>query len=390
MAVYGRTVKERQEREREINERYALTLQNANKKKEKRQSKRQSVDVLRNKIVTDLTSEYIIRPLESYPNRSYNADKQVHGLIRHLFVKYPVPRFLYDVCRKDYKPKHPKMHADYLMWFLALAQGQSFTKLVKPYMTAKEAHCFLSAPYETVHENVWWAKLKSAGVPQQLIGKLIDRIFNNYFFVDETGRLSEVIVFYAHYHADMDKHTFGEVTDFIAWKLRNDREFRFKGRTASSMVKLANEWQVLMQKAKIDHSVEWTGMGIKPWKHMVKSSIWTMQELLTNKELLNEGRKQRHCVYSYVQSCADGRCSIFSLREYHKTPNGKDEDDNTIWVPYGELERITVEVRNRSVVQVQKRLNTPPEPREIEVLRQWAGDNGITGSWSSFGRRRGY
>lgn len=191
--VSGRTVKERQEKQREFEEKYAKTLKMT---KIKKAPKRKSVDFLASEI-TEIIYDYRIRPLETYPNRSYNPEKQIYGLIKHLYVKYPVPDFLYDVCRKDYKAKHPKMHPDYLLWFLALAQGQSFPKLAKPYMTAKEAHCFLSGPYNEIHMNVWWAKLKVAGIPSSVVDKLIERVFKNLFFVDESGRLNELVTFYA-------------------------------------------------------------------------------------------------------------------------------------------------------------------------------------------------
>jgi len=97
MPVYGKTLKERQERSRQIEESYAHTLRQANLKKEKKPPKRQCVDVLQDKVITDITNDHIIRPVETYLNRSYNPDKQVTGLIRHLFVKYPVPFFMYDV-----------------------------------------------------------------------------------------------------------------------------------------------------------------------------------------------------------------------------------------------------------------------------------------------------
>src|SRR5205085_4510450 len=118
----------------------------------------------------------------------------------------------------------------YREWFVTLAQGGSFSKLVKGFMTSKEAFLFLSAPAENrIHENVWWAKMRAAGIPCHVIQKLNERIFGQYFFDDPNGRLAEVIQFYARFHAGMDRVTFGEIADFLAWKLRNDRAFSLKG-----------------------------------------------------------------------------------------------------------------------------------------------------------------
>lgn len=387
MPVQGRTVKERQQRQREIDERYANTLRQANDKKEKRQPKRQSVDVLQHKIITDITDEHIIRPMHTYPNRSYNQDKQVVGLIRHLYVKYPVPHFMYDVVRKDYKTKFKNMHADYIMWFLALAQGKSFTKLVKPYMTSKEAYHFLFAPYTEIGDNIWWAKLVHAGIPKHVTERLVERVFKGKFYADETGRYNELIHFYANHYAEMDKITFDAVNDFIVWKLANDAEFRFKGRTATSMIKMSNEWHEMMQKAKLGRHVEWEGCGIPDWIHIGEHEIWTMEELLNNKELANEGRKQKHCVYGYVNACIGGSCHIFSLRGWTKGFFGLDADGQPIYRPVSELYRVTVEMRGRELVQVRIKLNQTASTHELNMLRLWAGEKGVRMSSTAFTRR---
>lgn len=375
----ARTLKEKQQRQKEIDEKYFNALKTAKKEiKVNKKPKKLDINLLASWLVLDITDGHIIRPISTYPNRSYNADKQMQGLIRHLYVKYPTPIFLYEVCKKGYKAKHPEMHADYLLWFLALAQGKSFTKLAKPYMTAKECHYFLSAPYGEIHNNVWWAKLKAAGIPANVSDGLIDKIFKNQFFVDPTNRLNELIVFYAHHHQEMDKTTLGEVNDYINWVLVNEPEFRFKGRTAASMINLSNEWHRLMQKAKLGKFVEWDTMNIPSWTFVDKHSMWTMDELVNNKELANEGRKQKHCVYGYVSQCINGNCNIFSLREHSKECVGVDDDEKPIYQPCSELNRITVEIRNRSVVQVRGHLNRSIESRERNILRIWCCEKGIT------------
>src|ERR1041385_7624217 len=99
------------------------------------------------------------------------------GLLNHLYVRYPVPPFLYQACIRSDAP-FSDWHAMYRQWFITLAQGGSFSKLVKGFLTSKEAFVFLSAPAtHHIHENVWWAKMKVAGMPNGVIEKLIERIF---------------------------------------------------------------------------------------------------------------------------------------------------------------------------------------------------------------------
>src|SRR5262249_51347548 len=149
----------------------------------------------------------------------------------------------------------------YRHWFVTLAQGGSFPKLVRGYLTSKEAFVFLSAPAANrIHENVWWARMRVAGLPVAITERLIDRLFGHYVFDDPQGRMAEVIQFYARFHQDMNRVTFGEVTDFLAWKLRQDPAFSLRGRTVGSVVRLTSEWHVLMQKARLGQNVEWKGL----------------------------------------------------------------------------------------------------------------------------------
>ena len=321
----------------------------------------------------------MLRSSCDYVPKSYNLDKQLFGLISHMFVQYPVPAFLYQSCLKAPDDPFKDRQAWYRQWFVTLAQGGSFSRLVKGYLTSKEAFTFLSAPANNhIHENVWWAKMKVAGLPTPLIDKLIERIFGHFFFDDPEGRLAEVIQFFARFHPEMSKTTFVEITDFIAWKLQNDRSFRLKGRTITSVVKLTNEWHIHIQKAKIGIHVEWKGLQIPDWEFEAKNSIWTVEELRNNRDLLNEGRKQKHCVYSYVHWCSVGRSAIFSLRGYRKIAAGSTEEGQLIWDKSLEQTRITIEVNNQyAVVQVRGALNRLPTDEEKGILRLWTGEKGI-------------
>lgn len=358
-------------------------------KREKKQ-KRKTVNELVPMLCLAGIETKALRPAHTYQPKSYNLDKQLMGLLNHLFVRYSVPAFLYGVCLQANQPDEANLpraaknarEAErllYRQWFVTLAQGGSFPKLVKPFMTGKEAFLFLSAPAtNSVAANVWWAKLKAAGIPAPVIEKLIARIFGQYFFDDPTGRLAETVQFYARYHGDMNKITFGEVTDFIAWKLRNEPTFRLAGRTVGSVIKLTNEWHHLMQKAKLGTSVEWNGLDITDWEWEARDCIWSVTQLRNNRDLMNEGRKQMHCVYSYVQWCISGHSAIFSLRSYRKRVAGYTEEGALIWDKTMELSRVTIEVnRQRDVVQVRGKLNCAAEPEEKKILRQWAGEKGI-------------
>lgn len=380
------TLKERKRQEalREQEIQHALTHRSKalEKSKQDKKQKKKSVGELLCLIHYCGIEGRALQSASTYVPKSYNLDKQVIGLINHMFVRYPVPPFLYEAFQKESKenkvPFKEKQEM-YRQWFVTLAQGGSFTKLVKGYLTSREAFLFLSAPAANhIHENVWWAKMRVAGLPVGIIEKLIERIFAPYFFDDPQGRLAEVIQFYARFHTEMNRVTFGEVTDFLAWKLRQDRTFSLKGRTISSVIKLTNEWHLLIQKAKLGHNIEWKGMELPDWEFEARDRIWSVVELRNNRELMNEGRKQKHCVYSYVHWCVAGRSAIFSLRGYHKQVAGYTEEGQILWDKSLEQTRVTIEVNShRFVVQVRGPLNRQPTEEEARVLRHWAGEKGM-------------
>ena len=389
----GQTLKERLEAEARQRALYESTLKGSKKQlqqeRHEKQQKKKPAEHLLPYLLHGELGAYQIRDVGSYKPRSYNLDKQVVALINHLFVRYPVPYFLYQVCLDKDRFKEARvdrfdfMYSIYRQWFLTLAQGGSFTKFVKGVMTSKEASLFLKGcPHRLIHENVWLAKMQGAEVPVHLHDLLIDRILTRHYFDDPGGRLMEMIRFYARYHGEMDKDTLHEVTDFLAWKLDNDPAFSLKGRTAGSMVKLASEWHLLIQKAGLGSHIEWEGFNISRWSTKTvgqQPTLWEVQELRSNRELMNEGRKQKHCVYGYVQRCVEGRCSIFSLRQYRLGIVGVDEEGKPVHDKFEELTRVTIEVAShRSICQMKGVLNRRPTPEEASALNQWAGVNGFT------------
>ena len=78
--------------------------------------------------------------------------------------------------------------------------------------------------------------------------------------------------------------------------------------------------------------------------------FWSIRELLSSDELIDEGRALRHCVSTYARSCHTGRSSIWSMEI---------EDEN------GRRKILTIEValREKVIRQVRGRRNRLPTPK---------------------------
>ena len=168
------TLKERKEKETQLELRIAHAFSSRKHalelaKQDKRHRKKSVGELLCHINICGIQGA-ALKPAYTYIPRSFNFDKQIHGLLDHMFVRYPVPGFLYQACRKNTGDPFEKHHELYRQWFIALAQGGSFSKVVKGLMTSKEAYVFLSAPSNNrIHENVWWARMKAAGLPNTTI-----------------------------------------------------------------------------------------------------------------------------------------------------------------------------------------------------------------------------
>jgi hypothetical protein len=115
-----------------------------------------------------------------------------------------------------------------------------------------------------------------------------------------------------------------------------------KGRTVQSVLRQVEAWhRQLHRPARYGHRA-WLPCGIPGYSRVEgipgNQRLFTVTELLSSRELADEGRAMHHCVGSYTHSCASGRCAIYALR---------------VDAGQGLERRLTIEVivQNRMIVQ---------------------------------------
>lgn len=317
-----------------------------------------------------------IRDPRDWKSPSYNIEKQLRDFINHVFVEYEAPTFLFDLFMADQKrPNHiphetfeevSSFNDEFREWFLIVAQGGSFRKRVKGILNKKEASLFLQAPTDKmVHENIWWAKCKALGMADWYVEYLITRILSKHFIDDPDERMHELVHFYNKIESDVEKAALYEITDYISWQLENEPTWRLKGRTLSSIIKLSNDWHMMVHKAKVKTLINLPNMGLKNWTHHEGFQKWQIRQLTTNIELSREGNKQRHCVYSYVSACQTGRSYIFTMDS---------EDD----MGGQRKKHITIEVdSDKKIVQARGKMNRRPDEDEMAIMKKWASAHNL-------------
>jgi len=107
--------------------------------------------------------------------------------------------------------------------------------------------------------------------------------------------------------------------------------------------------------------------GVDPDFHLQESfaggGIWTFHELVSQTELLLEGRYLKHCVARYRKKCETGVSALFSLR--YQNPNG---------LGMAPEPQVTLEILRdkRRIVQIRGKWNRRPTETERSLIAGWA------------------
>jgi hypothetical protein len=315
---------------------------------------------------TLISKESFVRTIDSWKCPTYNEDRQLRSFVKHLFFKYRVHDMFTEVLVRHSED------LDFLRlrkWAIMLGHGMSIKNEVKGIFTAKELHFFLNGPHRTdISYNAWYAKCVACGFSPSLMNEFIKHMVSFSFSSDSTNveYWCKIIQFFSRYLESLDAETLGELLDYLAF-MQNER-FKIEGRTLASLIRLSNEWHA---GRRIDNDKyvnnRWEPMNIPNWKYYDKPQKlhWTVQQLITGKELAYETKIQKHCVWSYASNCVSGRSRIFTLHSIDELGD--------------ERKHLTIEVdpMSRLVRQVRGKLNRAPTVGESNILHKWIIDNGL-------------
>ena len=320
-----------------------------------------------------------IRPPEAWKVRKHNRDRQFSELARHLLAAYDVPLFMDSVWFTG--------NVTHQNWFKHIGTGQNIrtARDIPIPLTKKMAHHFLKAPrHYTVEEALRWGQVYALGGDRYLVDALRQTRLTRSFDNDDFW-LSVIRFFIA--NPMLDVSHVHPIIDYI-WHQRyeNRRVFVERGvaremgpaqpnfsmqrRTPETLLRQVEAWHGALGRESKSRELEWHGSGIGEF-HLLEGSevsrnmkFWSIRELLSSDELIDEGRALRHCVSTYARSCHTGRSSIWTMEI---------EDEN------GRRKILTIEVapRERVIRQVRGRRNRLPTPKEKDLLGQWAEQEGL-------------
>jgi hypothetical protein len=312
--------------------------------------------IIQKESVFDQTYKPIIMRLLTFKNRwkqspkgwrcrSKNVDRQINSLIDHLFLKYPVPAWAYNLWREEV---HHTAGRGQL--FMELTDGTNIRKCDHDYvLTKKMAHLVLQAPKECIlHEAMRYGQIIGSGCTENMHRALME---NEYISTARRGRAIgshagvrcgeeftlSVFEFFSRYPM-FDPDQISPVVDYIyAMKYGVDgmeakENFTLKGRDIMSLMRQTERWHLAINRLeraneRARRAAGYYGKDVpkkwhkayEDWSYGKKpedggNNYWEAIVLHTADDLRAEGAAQRHCVGSYSYRCAKGNTSVISFR----------------------------------------------------------------------------
>ena len=158
-----------------------------------------------------------------------------------------------------------------------------------------------------------------------------------------------------------------EIMDYIQYQeFTVNRQINFKTKKAQNIISESHEWHQDFGNSAFRRQ--------QPILKLPKSTIekfyfeeddnqYVIKQLVTNKELFQEGNELNHCVGSYADNCLHGGSFIFSLRQIDDFKNEK--------------RLITIEIYKNRIFQKLGKYNRACFPFEDKIIAAWAKENEI-------------
>lgn len=331
---------------------------------------------------------WVRQPEEWRATPGHSAEEQWHDLLRHLFAKWPVPRFFDSAWLIPGDVIHIERD-----WYSHIARGRSWRKAknLPPSISSNALHhAMLAADHLTVRQALRWGQLRALGASQELIDEVLaSRMVRDLSNDEVWSRLFAKLASARHF----DPHEFGIIADLLL-DLIDQGSWKRAGLLVSEPLAALRRhcfrhWCALLESVEAD-GVRFRDRDLKRpglraellhqyharWEPMVDIttfeatlpdfeqgfSLWTIQERCSHAQLMKESRELRHCVDSYRKRCQSGRSAIFSMRRQ------SDAEEHAC---------ITIEVEKatRRIVQARGKWNRDPKPIEYHLMFQWASRN---------------
>jgi len=309
-------------------------------------------------------------------NNSITTD--LYWYLRRNFP-FPIPYILFFPSKEikiNYNVVYNRHKGDLAdKWLKDIFSRESFYKRNKEYFTRVEVKYFLTCDgdlgncYDLI-DYFFITKIKANNLDLSL------DVFHMFTFTDGCF-IHQTVIGFIKFLCNNKKYIknreekIRDICDFLKTEyINNDRNFNFENMTWHELKRLSDEWHLENRIANDPHLKEyintsWKKSSIKDFIFEKDGKIWMIEEITTGKTLYEEGEIMQHCVFSYVYSCIDGYCFIFSVSRI----TGKNDDEKKI---------ATLEIsRYMELIQARGPCNARIDNETADIIKIWAGENKI-------------
>jgi hypothetical protein len=302
----------------------------------------------------------ILKPLNKLDNDNFDL------LFEELFIKHENP----IVLTRNIELLS-SLEIDVLMF---LFQGNNIRKYPKlPLaLSKKEAHVFVNElPKSLIFKNnilertLIYIKLLSAKPSRkELLVKFL--FYSNSFKRTLTSFYQDLDfwkrAFFLTCEIDEGRYDIRlrECVDYFEYIKFIEQDYNsIKGRTPSSVARSIYQWHENVNYEEYMELVKlkWEGTNYPEDIINYGNHKYLFREITNGKDLLLESEKLKHCVFSYVNECYQGFTSVWSLRK----------KNNSEFIHY-----ITIEIQNKSIVQIVGKRNRSVTNSEFNLIKKWA------------------
>lgn len=325
-----------------------------------------------------------VRPLEQWQPQSKGSYAAFRALCAHLWYRFAPPPCFHAIFGKPevrwYRGQFRllfDLHSDRLAALGRLiGRGEGRAEAIEagllwPTFTKKMWHLLVCSkvqgdPLRAIREAQVLAHGGSQSLVHGLCGSPLGREF-----MDQEVFWDTVIQWLCQEtkrRASIEAKDVGPLFDYLKHRKTNQPDFSIKGRSLGRVVASMEAWheEIALEKRVAQSMFEPSGYPQAQYEVQGDTPEepirWSMEELLSSRAVVEEGRHHRHCVRLYVDRVAAKRCAIWRLNR----AVGDGEPKSVL--------TIEVDLRRGEIVQIRGRLNRLAKRTEMSIIKRWAQD----------------
>jgi hypothetical protein len=315
-----------------------------------------------------------VRRVEDWRFEAGNPRPALAQLARHLLVRWEMPGFMDSVWLND-----GWVWREFHDWYVHIGAGGSPRDPAAPVELSKQQIVFFSEIPATwsLPEHVWrvraYIEARGAGASPELAVLVGSSLLGDSRMSaqnGERGAFWQSVLRYLVRHPEFPQRQIDPLVNFLeAQKFGAHAPMpgmSMKGRSPGMLLREMVVWQEHTHRG-MSYSALFKPSGRNGLKLDASDGKggWMIGELLSSRELLEEGMAMRHCVANYIPTCATGRTSMWSMRRMNSSGRY--------------MRKLTVEVDvSGQIAQARGLGNRWPTLDELDVLQTWALAEGLT------------